>query len=117
MSVIVAAYQTGGWPLTARATIARMKRAKNTKNKICAIPAEAEAIPPKPNTPATIATIKNVSAHPSMSVSFAVSLTRQRDGTAKVPRKFAGVYRAVFAKWLFAFDLFNRPDIDDVLNM
>src|SRR5690625_6941527 len=40
------------------------------KNRTFAIPAAALAIPPKPNTAAIKATIKNVSAHPSMPNSF-----------------------------------------------
>jgi hypothetical protein len=40
------------------------------KNKILAIPIAVPAIPPKPNTPAINAMIKNVNAHPSMTISL-----------------------------------------------
>jgi hypothetical protein len=36
---------------------------RNTKNRILAIPAAPAAIPPKPNTPAIIATIRNITVH------------------------------------------------------
>lgn len=41
-------------------------KTKKTKNKIWAMPADADAIPPNPNTPAMIATIKKTIAQPSM---------------------------------------------------
>jgi hypothetical protein len=44
-------------PLRSEAT----KRIKKIKNKILAIPAEAAAIPPKPNTAATNATTRKIS--------------------------------------------------------
>jgi hypothetical protein len=39
---------------------------RNMKNKIFAIPAEAAAMPPNPNTAATSAIIKNVTAQPNI---------------------------------------------------
>lgn len=43
-----------------------MKRMRKTKNRILAIPAEAAAIPAKPNTAATIATIRKISVQRNM---------------------------------------------------
>lgn len=47
-----------------------MNKTMNTTNKIFAMPASAEAIPRKPNTPATIAKIKNKNAHPNIGITF-----------------------------------------------
>ena len=41
-----------------------MKMTTNIKNKILAIPAKADAIPPKPNNAATNDITKNTIAHP-----------------------------------------------------
>jgi hypothetical protein len=45
-----------------------IKRTTNTTNNIFAIPANAEAIPKKPNMPATIAKMKNNNAHPNIGI-------------------------------------------------
>ena len=39
---------------------------RKIKNSNCAIPADALAMPPKPNTPAIIATMKKVIAQPNI---------------------------------------------------
>lgn len=43
-----------------------MKTTRNTKNKILAMVAAPSAIPPNPNTAATIAMIKNIIVHLSI---------------------------------------------------
>jgi hypothetical protein len=43
-----------------------MNRIRNRKNSTLAIPADAAAIPPNPNTAATIAMIKNTTAQYNM---------------------------------------------------
>jgi hypothetical protein len=47
---------------TARINNETTIRARKTKNRICAMLAEAPAIPVKPRTPAMIATTRNTSA-------------------------------------------------------
>lgn len=44
----------------------RTKRARNTQNRMMAMPVNADAMPPKPNTAATNAAIKKPIAQPSM---------------------------------------------------
>ena len=43
-----------------------IRKARNMKRRICAIPAEVPAIPPKPNAPAMIATTTNTRAQYNM---------------------------------------------------
>jgi hypothetical protein len=43
------------------------------KNRTFAIPAAPEAMPPKPNTPAIIATIKKITVHRSIFLLFRVN--------------------------------------------
>jgi len=54
------------WPRVALAINDTANKTKNITNSICAIPADADAMPPKPITPATIATMKNTTAQYSM---------------------------------------------------
>lgn len=64
---IVICYSIGGdFPRKALATKETTNKTKNTKNTIFAISADAAAMPPNPNTPAIIATTKNVSAQFNM---------------------------------------------------
>lgn len=60
----------GVFPLMTWKIPASTKSTIKTKNNIFAIPAEAAATPPNPNTPAIIATIKNVKAQPNMIFPF-----------------------------------------------
>jgi hypothetical protein len=61
---------SGGLPRIAREIIAMMNSAINTKNRICAIPADVPAIPPNPKAAAISAITKNVTAQPSIMLSF-----------------------------------------------
>src|SRR6056297_3944476 len=53
-------------PRRARARRAMTKSPMKMKNRICAIPADALAMPPKPNSAATSAIMRKAIAHPSM---------------------------------------------------
>ncbi len=64
--VKVKIYYTGGLPRTALAIKETTKSTRNMKNRICAIPAEAPAIPVKPKSPAITARIKKVKAQDSI---------------------------------------------------
>ncbi len=57
---------TGGFPRTALAIKETTRRTRNMKNRICAIPADAPAIPVKPKSPAITARIKKVRAQDSI---------------------------------------------------
>ena len=63
-------------PLVKWVTRETKSRIRKTKNKIFAIPAEAAAIPPNPNTAAIRAIIRNVTAQPNI-VSPLKDLSRQ----------------------------------------
>lgn len=63
-------HQTGGRPRTARETMETRKRTRNTTNRICAIDDAVPATPLNPRAAAISATIRNVSAQPSMAFSF-----------------------------------------------
>tara|TARA_Y100000588_G_scaffold355128_1_gene410053 strand:- start:4134 stop:4385 length:252 start_codon:yes stop_codon:yes gene_type:complete len=59
-------YIRGGFPRKAWATREIISSAIKIKNKTFAMPAAAPAMPPKPNTPAISAIIKNINDQPSM---------------------------------------------------
>lgn len=63
------------YPRTKRAMRAMANSTTNTKNRTCAIPADALAIPPNPKIAATIATTKKISAQYNMLVSFTLFIT------------------------------------------
>ncbi len=60
------------------ATSAITNKTKNIKNKILAMDAAPAAIPVNPNTAATIATIKKISAQRNIVLSFKLILTSVR---------------------------------------
>jgi hypothetical protein len=63
-----------GGPLPPISAIIRniMNMTRKTKNRIFAMPAAATEIPVKPNKPAIMAMIKNISAQYSMTLSFTI---------------------------------------------
>lgn len=87
--VMILAY-TGGLPRNACTTAAIMKSTKNTTNNICAIPTDAAAIPPKPNTAAINATTKKVIAQPNIIFPFVNLCISNAINKYKVPKKNYG---------------------------
>ena len=62
----IKSYNGGPFLLTSDITNNTTKINIKIKNKVLAMPAAAEAITPKPNSAATIATTKNINAHLNM---------------------------------------------------
>ena len=60
----------GFLPRTALAIAETIRRTRNTKNRICAIPEAAPAMPPNPRTPATTARTRKSSAQDNMILVF-----------------------------------------------
>ena len=68
---------------------------RKTKNRICAMLAEAPAMPPNPSRPAMIAMTRKVKAQPSMTISFGFkSSAKERPRTHKFGNSRAGYLTA-----------------------